>query len=173
MSDPSLFQGATAEQQAAATLQGAVLVLAGAGTGKTRTLTLGVAHRIRERGILPSRILAVTFTNKAAAEMASRIRTALGGEGVPHWMGTFHGLGARQLRAEPEAAGLRSGFDILDADDSRRIVKRVMKAMDPHALATTRRALGKRPAQGHVRPAVPAQGQSWSRQRRRLPTSRR
>jgi len=132
MSDPSLFQGATAEQQAAATLQGAVLVLAGAGTGKTRTLTLGVAHRIKERGILPSRILAVTFTNKAAAEMAGRIRTALGGEGVPHWMGTFHGLGARQLRAEPEAAGLRSGFDILDADDSRRVVKRVMKAMDPH-----------------------------------------
>ena len=128
----SLFGDATAEQQAAATLQGAVLVLAGAGTGKTKTLTLGVAHRIMDRGILPWRILAVTFTNKAAAEMAGRIRTVLGGEGVPHWMGTFHGLGARQLRAEPEAAGLRPGFDILDADDSRRVVKRVMKAMNLH-----------------------------------------
>lgn len=60
-----------------------MLVLAGAGTGKTSTLTLGVPHRIKERGILPSRILAVTFTNKAAGEMAGRIRAALGGEGVP------------------------------------------------------------------------------------------
>ncbi len=132
MHGSSLFQGATPEQRAAATRTGAVLVLAGAGTGKTRTLTLGVAHRIKERGILPSRILTVTFTNKAAGEMAGRIRAALGGEGVPHWMGTFHGLGARQLRVEPEIAGLRSGFDILDADDSRRMVKRVMKGMNLH-----------------------------------------
>jgi len=132
MRSASLFDDATAEQQAAATRAGAVLVLAGAGTGKTRTLTLGVAHRIKARGILPSRILVVTFTNKAAGEMAGRIRDAMGGEGVPHWMGTFHGLGARQLRTEPEVAGLRQGFDILDADDSRRIVKRVLKGMDLH-----------------------------------------
>ena len=132
MPSSSLFTDATPEQQAAATRTGAVLVLAGAGTGKTKTLTLGVAHRIKERGVPPSRILTVTFTNKAAGEMAGRIRLALGGEGVPHWMGTFHGLGARQLRVEPEAAGLRPGFDILDADDSRRIVKRVMKGLNPH-----------------------------------------
>ena len=76
------------------------------------------------------RVLAVTFTNKAASEMAGRIRVALDGHAAQHWIGTFHGLGARQLRSEPEIAGLRPGFDILDADDSRRIVKRVLKAMN-------------------------------------------
>ena len=121
--------GLTPQQSAAATQMGAVLVLAGAGTGKTKTLTRAVVHRVEARGVPASRILAVTFTNKAAGEMAERIRTALGGEGAPHWIGTFHGLGARQLRIEPEIARLRPGFDILDADDSRRIVKRVMKAM--------------------------------------------
>ena len=130
MTVASLSYGITAAQQEAAMRTGAVLVLAGAGTGKTKTLTLGVAHRIQQRGILPSRILTVTFTNKAAQEMGNRIRAALGGEGVPFWMGTFHGLGARQLRTEPEVAGLRPGFDILDADDTRRIVKRVMKSMN-------------------------------------------
>jgi DNA helicase-2/ATP-dependent DNA helicase PcrA len=82
------------------------------------------------RGISASRILAATFTNKAASEMAGRIRATLGDGAAPHWIGTFHGLGARQLRIEPEVGGLRPSFDILDADDSRRIVKRVMKAMD-------------------------------------------
>ena len=123
----------TMEQRAAATQIGAVLVLAGAGTGKTKTLTEAVVHRIQVRGIAASRVLAVTFTNKAAAEMAGRIRAALGGTAAPHWIGTFHGLGARQLRAEPEIAGLRPGFDILDADDSRRIVKRVLNAMNLHS----------------------------------------
>lgn len=118
------------EQQAAAAMQGgAVLVLAGAGTGKTKTLAAGVVHRIEACGIPAARILAVTFTNKAAAEMASRIRAALEGEPPPHWLGTFHSLAARQLRLEPEVAGLRPGFDILDADDSRRLVRRTMKAL--------------------------------------------
>jgi DNA helicase II / ATP-dependent DNA helicase PcrA len=107
-----------------------VLVLAGAGTGKTRTLTAGVASRIAVRGIPASRILAVTFTNKAAKEMADRIRTMLAGQVGPSWVGTFHGLGARQLRVEPEVAALRPGFDILDADDSKRLIKRTMKAMN-------------------------------------------
>ena len=123
------LHGLTPRQAAAATHAGSVLVLAGAGTGKTKTLTSAVVHRIQVRGIAPARILAVTFTNKAAAEMAGRIRTSLGDATVPHWIGTFHGLGARQLRIEPEVASLRPGFDIVDADDSRRIVKRVMKAM--------------------------------------------
>jgi DNA helicase-2/ATP-dependent DNA helicase PcrA len=107
-----------------------VLVLAGAGTGKTRTLTAAVARRIIVSGIDPSRILSVTFTNKAAREMSDRIQSTLGIGSVPRWVGTFHGLGARQLRAEPEVAGLRPGFDILDADDSRRMIKRCMKAMN-------------------------------------------
>jgi DNA helicase-2/ATP-dependent DNA helicase PcrA len=126
----AIMAGLTPTQAGAAMLEGAVLVLAGAGTGKTRTLTAGVAARIAVRGIPPSRILAVTFTNKAAKEMADRIRAMLAGVAVPSSVGTFHGLGARQLRIEPEVAALRPGFDILDADDSKRLVKRTLKAMN-------------------------------------------
>ena len=125
-----VLAGLTERQAAAAALTGPVLVLAGAGTGKTKTLIAGVAHRIAVRGVPASRILAVTFTNKAASEMLARIRATLGEESAPRWVGTFHGLGASQLRIEPEVAGLRPGFDIMDADDSRRIIKRVMKAMN-------------------------------------------
>jgi len=128
--DIQVLGGLTPQQHAAAIQPGPVLVLAGAGTGKTKTLSHAVGHRIQVRGIAPGRILVVTFTNKAAAEMAGRIRSALGEEAAPRWIGTFHGLGARQLRIEPEVAGLRHGFDIIDADDSRRIVKRVMKALN-------------------------------------------
>ena len=126
----TILAGFTPQQRAAAIQEGPVIVLAGAGTGKTKTLTGAVAHRIDGRGIDPNRILAVTFTNKAAGEMTSRIRAALGSGAAPAWTGTFHGLGARQLRASPEVAGLRTGFDILDADDSRRVLKRVMKGMN-------------------------------------------
>lgn len=125
-----VLAGLTPQQTAAAIQSGAVLVLAGAGTGKTKTLTAAVAHRIAVKRVPASRILAVTFTNKAAAEMSGRIRSVLGGERAPRWIGTFHGLGARQLRIEPEVAGLRPGFDILDADDTRRVVKRVLKALN-------------------------------------------
>jgi DNA helicase II / ATP-dependent DNA helicase PcrA len=119
----------TPEQRLAASTDGPVLVLAGAGTGKTGTLTAAVARRIRDAGIEPDRILAVTFTNKAAAEMSARIRVSLDGLRAPDWIGTFHGLGARQLRVEPDVAGLRPDFEILDADDSRRLVRRTLKAM--------------------------------------------
>jgi len=119
----------TSPQAQAATAVGAILVLAGAGTGKTGTLTAAIVHRISTRGVRPSRILAVTFTNKAAAEMSARIKAALGDDSSPSWVGTFHGLGARQLRVEPEIGSLRSGFEILDADDSRRLIKRTMKAL--------------------------------------------
>jgi DNA helicase II / ATP-dependent DNA helicase PcrA len=120
----------TKTQIKAASHPGSILVLAGAGTGKTSTLTAAVAHRIAVDEIPPHRVLAVTFTNKAAGEMAGRIRTALGPDAAPHWLGTFHGLAARQLRAGPEVASLRDNFDILDADDSRRILRRIMKAMN-------------------------------------------
>jgi DNA helicase-2/ATP-dependent DNA helicase PcrA len=121
--------GLTTEQAKAAAQYGPVLVLAGAGTGKTKTLTAAVVHRIAA-GFAAGRVLAVTFTNKAATEMSSRIRVALAGGPAPSWLGTFHGLAARQLRIEPEVAGLRPAFDILDADDSRRIVRRTLKAMN-------------------------------------------
>ena len=120
----------TKTQIKAASHPGSILVLAGAGTGKTSTLTAAVAHRIAVDEIPPHRVLAVTFTNKAAGEMAGRIRAALGPDAAPHWLGTFHGLAARQLRAGPEVASLRDNFDILDADDSRRILRRIMKAMN-------------------------------------------
>ena len=131
----------TTTQIRAASHPGSILVLAGAGTGKTSTLTAAVAHRIAVDGVPPHRVLAVTFTNKAAAEMAGRIRVALGPDAAPHWLGTFHGLAARQLRASPEVASLRDNFDILDADDARRILRRVMKAMN---LATDEDDGGKR-----------------------------
>jgi UvrD/REP helicase N-terminal domain len=120
----------TQVQVEAASHPGSILVLAGAGTGKTSTLTAAVAHRITVDGVPPHRVLAVTFTNKAAGEMAARIHAALGPDAAPHWLGTFHGLAARQLRAGPEVASLRDNFDILDADDSRRILRRIMKAMN-------------------------------------------
>ena len=115
----------TAEQRQAARATGAVLVLAGAGSGKTRSLVAGIDARIVERRIPPDRILAVTFTNKAAGEMRERIRSSLGVD-APHWLGTFHALGARMLRIEPEVAGLRPGFDVLDAGDSQRILRRLL-----------------------------------------------
>lgn len=118
----------TSAQADAARQDGPVLVLAGAGTGKTKTLTAAIARRIGT-GVTPSRILAVTFTNKAARGMTERIASVLGEGAQPGWVGTFHGLGARQLRIEPEVAGLRRGFDILDADDTRRLLKRVLKSL--------------------------------------------
>jgi DNA helicase-2/ATP-dependent DNA helicase PcrA len=125
-----MMAGLTTVQARAAAQDGPVLVLAGAGTGKTKTLTAAVLHRITRGSIAPGRVLAVTFTNKAAIEMSCRIRAALDGGPAPSWLGTFHGLAARQLRIEPEVAGLRPGFDILDADDSRRLVKRTLKALN-------------------------------------------
>ena len=119
----------TPAQSQAAMHDGPILVLAGAGTGKTKTLTAAVERRIVYAGIPAARILAVTFTNKAANEMRDRIQARLGIGSAPHWLGTFHSLGARQLRYEPEVAGLRHGFVILDAPDSLRLVKRCMTAL--------------------------------------------
>lgn len=133
------------EQQAAAAMQsGAVLVLAGAGTGKTKTLTAAVVNRIRAFGVPARRILVVTFTNKAAAEMSGRIRAALDGLDVPTWLGTFHGLAARQLRIEPEVAGLRPGFDILDADDRVGCARRGVAAASLWSRSTSSNGNGRR-----------------------------
>ena len=120
----------TPAQREAAMHPGSTLVLAGAGTGKTSTLTASVVFKIECEQIPASRILVSTFTNKAAAEMSERIRAALGEYAAPNWLGTFHGLGARQLRIAPELAGLRKDFEILDAGDAHLLIKRIMKAMN-------------------------------------------
>ena len=124
-----ILGGLTDAQYTAATATGPVLAIAGAGTGKTRVLTTSIANRIAT-GTRPSRILAVTFTNKAAREMRERLSKMLSPDLVPSWVGTFHALSARMLRMEPSMAGLRDGFDVLDADDARRVLKRTMSEMN-------------------------------------------
>ena len=104
-------------------------MLAGAGSGKTRVLTVRVARLIEEHGVPPERILAVTFTNKASGEMRERIRALLGREPTGAWVGTFHSLGARLLRRHAAALGWDPGFTIFDAEESLRELKRVIKAV--------------------------------------------
>ncbi|POR57006.1 ATP-dependent helicase [Bosea psychrotolerans] len=110
---------------------GPVLVLAGAGTGKTRVLTTRIAHLIATNRAFPSQILSVTFTNKAAREMKERIAHLVGpvAEGMP-WLGTFHSISAKLLRRHAELLGLRSDFTILDTDDQIRLMKQVIAAAD-------------------------------------------
>jgi DNA helicase-2/ATP-dependent DNA helicase PcrA len=125
---PAYLAGLNPPQYEAATvLEGAVLVLAGAGTGKTRALTARLAHVLATKRAWPSEILAVTFTNKAAAEMRHRLVQMIGpaAEGMP-WVGTFHSIGARMLRRHAELVGLRSNFTILDTDDVLRLLKRLI-----------------------------------------------
>ncbi len=106
------------------------LVLAGAGSGKTRVLTHRVAWLIRVEGASPHSVLAVTFTNKAAGEMRGRIESLLGIPGAALWIGTFHGLAHRLLRLHWREAGLAQNFQILDAEDQQRLVRKVLKALD-------------------------------------------
>src|SRR5690606_15648197 len=117
------------QRQAVLTTEGPVLVLAGAGTGKTRVLTTRIAYILTTGRAYPSQILAVTFTNKAAREMKERIGHLVGGavEGMP-WLGTFHSIGVKILRRHAELVGLKSGFTILDTDDQIRLMKQVIEA---------------------------------------------
>ncbi len=110
-------------------LDGPVLVLAGAGTGKTRVLTVRIAHILATARARPSEILAVTFTNKAAREMKERVGEIVGGvvEGMP-WLGTFHSIGVKILRRHAELVGLKSDFTILDVDDQIRLLKQLLEA---------------------------------------------
>ncbi|WP_439501841.1 ATP-dependent helicase [Aminobacter ciceronei] len=129
-SAPDYLNGLNPEQrQAVETTEGPVLVLAGAGTGKTRVLTTRIAHILSQGRAYPSQILAVTFTNKAAREMKQRIGHLVGEavEGMP-WLGTFHSIGVKMLRRHAELAGLRSDFTILDTDDVIRLIKQLIQA---------------------------------------------
>nr|WP_245196613.1 UvrD-helicase domain-containing protein [Sphingomonas jejuensis] len=119
------------QRQAVLTTDGPVLVLAGAGTGKTAALTARLAHLISTRRAWPSEILAVTFTNKAAREMRERVGRMIGDavEGMP-WLGTFHSVAAKMLRRHAELVGLQSNFTILDTDDQLRLLKQLIVASD-------------------------------------------
>ncbi|HWP94571.1 MAG TPA: DNA helicase II [Gammaproteobacteria bacterium] len=118
-------------QRAAVTAESrAVLVLAGAGSGKTRVLVHRIAWLVRAAGVAPFNILAVTFTNKAAGEMRGRIERLAGGVSGALWAGTFHGLAHRLLRLHWREAGLPQTFQILDAEDQLRVIKRVLRALD-------------------------------------------
>jgi len=117
------------QREAVETLDGPVLVLAGAGTGKTRVLTTRIAHILATGRAQPYEVLAVTFTNKAAREMKQRVGKITGGiaEGMP-WLGTFHSIGARILRSHAELVDLQPSFTILDPDDQLRLIKQVIQA---------------------------------------------
>src|SRR6202161_184920 len=116
------------QRQGASSPLGAAWVLAGAGSGKTRVLVHRVAWLIQVEGASPNSILAVTFTNKAAAEMRSRIETLLGIPGGAMWIGTFHGLAHRLLRLHWREAGLPQSFQILDSEDQTRVLRQGLKA---------------------------------------------
>ncbi len=119
------------QREAVLTTEGPVLMLAGAGTGKTAALTHRLAHIVRERMAWPSEILCVTFTNKAAREMRERVATLTNGalEGMP-WLGTFHSICAKMLRRHAELVGLESNFTIIDTDDQLRLLKTLIREAD-------------------------------------------
>ncbi|MGG2398873.1 DNA helicase II [Pseudomonas sp. SH1-B] len=127
--DPELLLASLndAQVQAVAAPLGRQLVLAGAGSGKTRVLVHRIAFLIQAMGASPHSILSVTFTNKAAAEMRHRIEDMLGHSPAGMWVGTFHGLAHRLLRAHWQEAGLAENFQILDSDDQQRLIKRVIR----------------------------------------------
>jgi DNA helicase-2/ATP-dependent DNA helicase PcrA len=121
------------QREAVETVDGPLLVLAGAGTGKTRVLTTRFAHILMSGRAFPGQVLAVTFTNRAAREMRERVASILGRPAEGLWLGTFHALCARMLRRHAEHVGLTPSFNILDTDDQLRLLKQVMEAarIDP------------------------------------------
>ncbi len=128
--EPAYLKGLNPEQRdAVLSTDGPLLVLAGAGTGKTRVLTTRLAHILATRKAWPNQMLSVTFTNRAAREMKERIGNLIGGvvEGMT-WLGTFHSIGVKILRNHAELAGLKSGFSIIDDDDQLRLLKQLVAA---------------------------------------------
>ena len=124
---PGILSGLNnAQYQAATHESGPLLILAGAGSGKTRTITHRIAWLVRERAVHPSSILAVTFTNKAAGEMRDRVAALLEGAATPRWMGTFHSMCLRLLRINHEKLGFPADFVVYDDDDSERLMKTVL-----------------------------------------------
>jgi DNA helicase-2/ATP-dependent DNA helicase PcrA len=127
--DPPYLDGLNGEQRRAVeSLDGPVLILAGAGVGKTRVLTTRIAHIVATGRARAHEILAVTFTNKAAREMRQRVAVFSGSEQAMPWLGTFHSVGAKILRTHAELVGLRPNFTILDTDDQLRLLKQLLQA---------------------------------------------
>src|SRR5579872_2828749 len=116
-----------AQRRAASFGDGPLLIVAGAGSGKTAVLTRRVAHLIRDRDVAPFSILAITFTNKAAAQMRERIEGLIGPVVKTMWIGTFHSMMARLLRREAPKLGYASSFTIYDSADSERLVTHILK----------------------------------------------
>ena len=128
---PAYLAALNSEQRAAVeAVEGPVLVLAGAGTGKTRVLTTRLAHILFQGKAFPGEILAVTFTNKAAREMTERVSRLIGRPAEGLWLGTFHAMAARILRRHAELVGLKPDFTILDSDDQVRLLKQLIRAAD-------------------------------------------
>ena len=118
-----------AQKEAVLYLDGPLLIVAGAGSGKTKVLTSRIAHIINEKKAFPNQILSVTFTNKAAKEMQNRVSSILNSEAIGlSWLGTFHSICAKLLRKHAPAAGLTSNFTIIDTDDQGRLIKNICKA---------------------------------------------
>ena len=129
VSEDALARLNPAQREAVLHFEGPILVLAGAGSGKTRVLTTRIARLIEHHGVDPSHILAVTFTNKAAGEMRERIAKLIGEMPTGMWVGTFHAIGARMLRREAQLVGRTASFTIYDEDDSLAAVRRIMERL--------------------------------------------
>ena len=118
-----------AQKEAVTHLDGPLLIVAGAGSGKTKVLTTRIANIIRKKKAFPNQILAVTFTNKAAKEMQNRVSQILGSSAVGlSWLGTFHSICAKLLRKHAAAVNLNSNFTIVDTDDQAKLIKNICKA---------------------------------------------
>ena len=120
------------QRQAVTSTKGPILVLAGAGSGKTKVIIQRIAWLIQVEQVLPAEILAVTFTNKAANEMKKRVESILKISTAGWWIGTFHSMGARILRKNPEIVGLKKQFTIIDIDDQLKLLKQVLSFHDIH-----------------------------------------
>ena len=120
-----------AQKEAVLYLDGPLLIVAGAGSGKTKVLTSRIAHIIKKKKAFPNQILAVTFTNKAAKEMQNRVMTNIKGSSnaVP-WLGTFHSISVKFLRRHAEALEYKSNFTILDTEDQKKLIRNIVKSED-------------------------------------------